>query len=209
MTESDKRKEKGLKTRQRIIEATLEVLSEQGKEGLTSRAIAERAGIGKGSLFHHFANMDEILDAVYDALAEAGGQVVQGTESAKTPREYIRLVLTNMMDYIIGSADQMTGFISLYEIAMREPRLWTKLQTTYKLWMEYSKEQLVARMDYEPDPKRLRQAMLILSSMIEGTGIVMTILQNPEDYRETIDPMVNCMTALIEKSATPETRRQS
>ncbi len=61
---TDKRFERGEKTRQTIIDAATAIIIEQGKKGLTTRAICERAGIGKGSLYHHFTDTHQIIVAV-------------------------------------------------------------------------------------------------------------------------------------------------
>lgn len=55
------RHEKGCQTRHRIIEAATAILIEEGKAGFTTRAICERAGIGKGSLYHHFTDAHELI----------------------------------------------------------------------------------------------------------------------------------------------------
>lgn len=58
---TDQRHEKGCQTRQRIIEAAIHILIEEGKPGFTTRTICEKAGIGKGSLYHHFKDTHELL----------------------------------------------------------------------------------------------------------------------------------------------------
>ena len=53
--------------RQRILEATAELVTVGGLAAATPAAIAERAGAGKMSLYRHFAGKDEL---VAEALAE-------------------------------------------------------------------------------------------------------------------------------------------
>jgi len=55
------RHEKGCQTRHRIIEAATAILIEEGKAGFTTRAICEKAAIGKGSLYHHFTDTHELI----------------------------------------------------------------------------------------------------------------------------------------------------
>ncbi|MGV3525215.1 MAG: TetR/AcrR family transcriptional regulator [Candidatus Sericytochromatia bacterium] len=49
-----------LSTRDKILQATLELLSEGGQEALTASSLIQRAGISKGSLYHHFRSIDDI-----------------------------------------------------------------------------------------------------------------------------------------------------
>jgi AcrR family transcriptional regulator len=53
--------------RQRIVEATAELVTTGGLAAATPAAIAERAGAGKMSLYRHFSGKDEL---VAEALAE-------------------------------------------------------------------------------------------------------------------------------------------
>jgi AcrR family transcriptional regulator len=53
--------------RQRILEATAELVTTGGLDAATPAAIAERAGAGKMSLYRHFSGKDEL---VAEALAE-------------------------------------------------------------------------------------------------------------------------------------------
>ncbi|HSA33860.1 MAG TPA: TetR/AcrR family transcriptional regulator [bacterium] len=67
---SHARHEKGCQTRHRIIEAATAILIEEGKPGFTTRAICEKAGIGKGSLYHHFTDTHELFLAVARTFME-------------------------------------------------------------------------------------------------------------------------------------------
>jgi AcrR family transcriptional regulator len=46
-----------------IIDAAVSEFLAKGYEGASMEAIAERAGLTKGGLYHHFAGKDEILRA--------------------------------------------------------------------------------------------------------------------------------------------------
>jgi AcrR family transcriptional regulator len=60
--------ERGTATRERIVEAALETVREQGFADTTARAIARRGGFNQALIFYHFGSVD-------DLLMEAFGQV--------------------------------------------------------------------------------------------------------------------------------------
>ncbi|QUH05521.1 TetR/AcrR family transcriptional regulator C-terminal domain-containing protein [Saccharopolyspora erythraea] len=74
MTTSDAPRRRGRPpklTRQAVVAAALEVLDESGHDGLTMRAVAERLGVGKMSLYHHVADRAELERlAIEHLLAE-------------------------------------------------------------------------------------------------------------------------------------------
>ena len=56
--------------RRALLEAAVALAEEQGLGGITVQAVAERAGVTKGGLFHHFANKQALIDAVFDFMLE-------------------------------------------------------------------------------------------------------------------------------------------
>src|SRR5215469_8170395 len=57
------RGDKRERTRRKLIEATLEVISAEGFAGASLDAIARRAGVTRGSIYSNFAGRDDLLTA--------------------------------------------------------------------------------------------------------------------------------------------------
>ena len=92
-------------TRERIIEASIELLDSSGEDGLTFRALSERLATGPGAIYWHIANKSDLLSAACDAVvARAMDETV-----VTTPKETIRAVALGLFDAInehpwVGSA---------------------------------------------------------------------------------------------------------
>jgi AcrR family transcriptional regulator len=56
--------------RQRILEAALELMAEHGYEGMSLQQVADRVGLHKSSLFHHFPSKEELAREVFRGVAE-------------------------------------------------------------------------------------------------------------------------------------------
>jgi AcrR family transcriptional regulator len=52
--------------REEILKATLSLLRERGVARLTTREVAERAGVSEGSIFYHFVDRPGLLKAVFE-----------------------------------------------------------------------------------------------------------------------------------------------
>jgi len=52
------------------VRATLELIRERGMARLTTRAVAERAGVSEGSVFYHFEDRFGLLRAVFEQSLE-------------------------------------------------------------------------------------------------------------------------------------------
>ncbi|MGW2414085.1 TetR/AcrR family transcriptional regulator [Streptomyces tubercidicus] len=57
-------------TQERLIRTTQELLWERGYVGTSPKAILERAGVGQGSMYHHFAGKSELALAAIRRSAE-------------------------------------------------------------------------------------------------------------------------------------------
>jgi len=58
-----RRAESAEETRRRIVQATFELHDEQGISATTMKQIAERAGVGIGTVYHHFPTLDDTIMA--------------------------------------------------------------------------------------------------------------------------------------------------
>lgn len=54
--------------REAILDAATELFAERGFEGASLRDVAERVGVRKASLFHHFASKEALYEAAMDRL---------------------------------------------------------------------------------------------------------------------------------------------
>ncbi|WP_431923259.1 TetR/AcrR family transcriptional regulator [Amycolatopsis tucumanensis] len=83
-------------SRERIVEAAVELLDAAGEAGLTFRTLTERLATGAGAIYWHVANKDELLTTATDAVvAEA-----LPAASAGSPQEEIRAVALGLFDAI-------------------------------------------------------------------------------------------------------------
>ena len=56
---------RGVKTRERLVEALLEIVSSEGMQAASVRKITGRAGCNEAILYQHFRNKDEMLREVF------------------------------------------------------------------------------------------------------------------------------------------------
>jgi AcrR family transcriptional regulator len=62
----------GASTRERILDVSLDLFTDQGFDGTSMREIAERLGITKPAIYYHFGSKEEILMALHLRLHEFG-----------------------------------------------------------------------------------------------------------------------------------------
>ncbi len=102
---SSQRREESL-SRDRIIEASIELLDSSGEGGLTFRTLSERLATGPGAIYWHIANKSELLTAACDAIV---ARTLNARAVGATPEATIRALALGMFDAIdahpwVGSA---------------------------------------------------------------------------------------------------------
>lgn len=59
---------KGNETKDRILIASMSIISQEGIEGLSAQKIADLSGISKSNIFHHFKSVDEVLTTLFESI---------------------------------------------------------------------------------------------------------------------------------------------
>lgn len=65
---NDKRQEKGVETYNKIIEAAIDMIAEQGLSSLSAAKLATRAGVSKSNVFHHFDKISDVPVKVLETV---------------------------------------------------------------------------------------------------------------------------------------------
>lgn len=95
-------------SRERIVEAAIELLDTAGEGALTVRTLTERLSTGSGAVYHHVGNRNELLQAAIDAVI-ADALAALPTEpdapatdpgAARTPEDEIRAVALGLFDAV-------------------------------------------------------------------------------------------------------------
>ena len=84
-------------SKERIVEAAMEILDADGESALTFRTLAARLATGSGAIYWHVANKSDLLAATADHVI---ARVMTGLVSGAEPREAIRAMALGVFDAI-------------------------------------------------------------------------------------------------------------
>ena len=119
-----------LDTRDRLVDAALEVFASHGFEGATTREIARRAGVALAALPYHFTTKEALwkaaADRIFGQLGEAFRRRFAGLEGVDVPTR-LRLVLRDFVRFQ-AQHPQLHRFMIQEGIA-RTPRLEWLVET--------------------------------------------------------------------------------
>jgi AcrR family transcriptional regulator len=108
--------------RQRLLEATVELLVERGFSGTTTTLVSERAGVSRGAQLHHFPTKNDLVVAAVEHLTERRGAELAETlatvpRGAGRTRAVVRLLGDHFTSPVFAAA------LELWVAARTDPAL--------------------------------------------------------------------------------------
>lgn len=135
LTETRPTRADAVKNRQLLLETAQRLFETQGIDAVSMSAVAETAGVGKGTLYRHFTNKTELCLALLDqdqrALQERTFEYLRGDEP---PREKLRWFVSQVLTFVMGASHWLAlgAFHEGPGILEHPAHLWWR-QTIYGL----------------------------------------------------------------------------
>lgn len=180
-------------TRQAIVEAAAGLLRSGGAEAVTTRAVAEAAGVQAPAIYRAFGDKDGLLEALVEhELAEhvtAKAAVVQAAgESGADPVEDLR-----------------NGWRGQVEFGLAHPAVFALLSDPARAGRsaaaQAGREVLAARVHRVAQAGRLAVGEQHAAELVHaaGTGLVLTLLALPAERRDPalVDAMLDAVLARV------------
>lgn len=157
--------------RDRIVDATLDLIADAGVAGVSHRRVAERADVPLGSMTYHFDGMDDLLHVAFTRfaarVAETFADHFEGVETQQAAIDAVLRLIGDLSDEA-AHRDVVISY-ELYTLAARDPR-YRGITTR---WMESSREALGRVFDPGVTPQ--------LDALIEGFALYRALALTPPD----------------------------
>ncbi|MDA2806739.1 TetR/AcrR family transcriptional regulator [Nocardiopsis suaedae] len=92
--------ERGRHVRARLLQAAAELVAEQGWNAVSTRMVAERAGVAPGLVHYHFASLPALLtEAAVQVMEGVVDGAAHGLSQARTAAQALELMLADLDRY--------------------------------------------------------------------------------------------------------------
>ena len=119
--------DRGREVRRRLVQAARELVPERGWAAVSTRTVAERAGVAPGLVHYHFASLQALLaEAAVGAMRDLAGGVGALLQQARTPNELVELLMAEV-DRYTGTDPASLLATETYLAATRDPGLREQL----------------------------------------------------------------------------------
>lgn len=168
-------------TREKLLQAALDVLAEEGARAVTHRSVEERAGVARGSTRYHFGTLALLFEALIEECARRDmvialaaqqqlGGLVEGNEAGHTAD--LRPVMNAIAAGLLADRQGALARFELFLYAARRPELAAAVDQWASTFVDLGEPLLQAAGD--PDPRATASALaagidgLVLHSLFGG-----------------------------------------
>ncbi len=165
----------GIGTRERIIIAAAEMVSEDPRARLSVRAVAERAGISTGSLRYHFPTQRELQDTVMQTIYEVVAPDDQIKDRSLPARDRLVGCLRNILAPAGVGQQARDGWATVFRTFIApEPTdesdaaylaLWREAQHRVEYWLSVLAEEEEGALPAGDPSARARFLMTVVNGL--------------------------------------------
>lgn len=197
---------RSIETRARLIEATLMELFENGYVRTTTADIADRAGVSRGALTHHFANKDDLVAQAVDHQLHVSTAEIR---ALATQMREETLALDSFLDRLWQMFSGRLFFVTLEHVAeaRHNDPLRARLVPVVRefhasldqIWRDFFRG---SRLNDDEIEKTLNATLCLL----RGMGLQSVLRDDPHYFSGLLDHWKAHLAALIEPAAQPKIR---
>lgn len=183
---------------ERLITSTQQLLWERGYVAMSPKAIQQRAGVGQGSMYHHFAGKSELAAA---AVARSAEQLIEEVrpifDGPGTAIERISGYLRRERDVLKGC--RIGGLTQDPEI-IADPTLRAPVEQTFT-WLRHRIGEVIAEgqaggeMTSTVPPE---QAASMICAVLQGGYVLARAQGDTAPFDEAIDGAIALISGLAE-----------
>ncbi|MHA2276197.1 MAG: TetR/AcrR family transcriptional regulator [Candidatus Kariarchaeaceae archaeon] len=188
--------------KQKILNVATDLFMKRDFKTVSTSEIAKEAGVGKGTLFHHYANKHLLALAVLDEfLNQMNNQFKHMKENLK-PKE----IIIGMIDFLVdifessaGSLQLLTQLIADLNYLSKKPQnevemqIQKEIQKIEKLWIAYIEEFAVVfeKIGFE---KPLAYSRMFIGML---DGLSLQFLLNPKPDEKLMKQLTTSMIEIF------------
>ena len=184
--------QRGVAVRSRLLQAAAELIGERGWHAVSTRMLAERAGVRPGLVHYHFASLSALLNAAAIAsITDLLDESLQQLQGAPDLEAGLRGIAELLQPYS-GDDPFSLLYLEAYLAAVRDPELKTELSRVVEDFRAALTDWLRANRQSEPDA-----TARVLMATIDGL-----LLQRPMTSSTDPQAMETVLRRLLEQEST-------
>ncbi|MHC4865091.1 MAG: TetR/AcrR family transcriptional regulator [Planctomycetota bacterium] len=178
------------RTRKKLKQAALDIFSEKSVDAATVEEITEKADVGKGTLYQHFADKEEI---VVTLVEESVQHLIERIRSFdRRP-----MTLQGMLEHLLNahyrfSVESKEEFLLLFQgklLVRLQSEVLDELEEPYLRYLKEIEEQISAYLSPRIDPVKIRRLACAVAGFVFGFLSFAMIGLTDEEIEKSVKPL--------------------
>jgi AcrR family transcriptional regulator len=178
------------RTRKKLKKAALNVFSEKSFDAATVEEITEKADVGKGTLYQHFEDKEEIVVALVDEAVEHLIERIRAYDSApETLEDMLEHLLNSHYEFSVNAKEEFMLLFQGKLLLRLESDTLDELEEPYLHYLEEIENQLAAYISPRIDPIKIRRLACAVAGFVFGFFSFAMIGMTPDEIETSIKPL--------------------
>lgn len=179
----------GSATRERIMNAGRALILEQGYAGTSVDSLIARAGVTKGTFFHHFPTKQKLADALVrrwatDDIRHIDNNLSRARTLAREPLQQLLVFIGLFEEMFEGASMEQAGCLYasfVYEAELFDTGTLQFIRNAFEAWRERLVPLFEEVVDANPPrrPVDARELIDLMSVVFEGAFVVSRVYRDP------------------------------
>ena len=189
-TESTRTQKRTKRTRRKLKKAALDVFSEKSVDAATVEEITEKADVGKGTLYQHFNDKEQmVITLVEEALEHLIERIRSYENTPETLEEMLEHLLDTHYDFSVESKEE---FLLLFQgklLLKLESEAPEELEDPYLRYLGEIENQVAMYLSPRIDPQKIRRFACAVAGFVFGFFSFAMIGMAPDEIEISIKPL--------------------
>lgn len=189
-TEKTRIQKRAKRTRRKLKKAALDVFSEKSVDAATVEEITEKADVGKGTLYQHFNDKEQM---VVTLVEEALEHLIERMLSYDNAPETLEEMLEHLLDAHYGfSVESKEEFLLLFQgklLLRLESETTEELEQPYLRYLEEIEQQVAMYLSPRIDPHKIRRLACAVAGFVFGFISFAMIGMAADEIETSIKPL--------------------
>jgi AcrR family transcriptional regulator len=178
------------KTRTRLLKAALSVFAEVGTDAATIEMITQRADLGKGTFYRHFADKNAIIEALIEqCVGDLVDAVSRAAGEPHSLHEALDGLVNGHVEFFLSRQEEYLLLVQGRMLLRLDRGVTCDIERPYEDYLRCVEELLWPFLPQPVDGVKIRRLACAVAGFVSGFLSFAMITMKPQAVRESIEPL--------------------
>ena len=178
------------RTRKKLKKAALDVFSEKSVDAATVEEITEKADVGKGTLYQHFEDKEEIVVTLVDEAVEHLIERIRAYDSApETLEDMLEHLLNAHYEFSLGAKEEFMLLFQGKLLLRLESDTLDELEEPYLRYLGEIENQVSSYLSPRIGPLKIRRLACAVAGFVFGFFSFAMIGMTSDEIETSVNPL--------------------